>query len=150
MPNENELTEKINTLEGRVSELDNNWKRAVADYRNLERRTLEERQAFAAMANTFLLSELLPVLDAVEAAANHVKDEGLTLATKKFVDVLKDFGVTEMESLGKKFEAATMEALEMIPGEAGMVLAVCIKGYLIGDKILRAAKVKVGNTKGGI
>ncbi|MCX6783872.1 MAG: nucleotide exchange factor GrpE [candidate division WWE3 bacterium] len=138
------------SLEDRCNELENNWKRAVADYRNLERRTLEERQAFASMANTFLLSELLPVLDAVEAAANHVKDEGLTLATKKFVDVLKDFGVAEMESLGKKFDAATMEALEMVDGPENEVVAIGSKGYLIGDKILRAAKVKVGNTKGGI
>jgi molecular chaperone GrpE len=131
-------------LEDRIAELENNWKRAVADYRNLERRTGEEQIAFAAFANQVLLRELLPVLDALEAADGHLKDEGLSLAVKKLGDVLKDFNVTEIEVLGKTFDAGTMEAIETILGEENKVLAVTQKGYMISDRVLRPARVKVG------
>lgn len=136
--------DQIKQLETRIQELENNWKRAVADYRNLERRTQEEQIAFAAFANQVLMRELLPVLDALEAADEHLKDDGLGLAVKKMKDVLKDFNVTEIEVKEKLFDAGTMEAVEMVPGEENKVLAVTQKGYMISDRVLRPARVKVG------
>jgi molecular chaperone GrpE len=143
--NHSELEEKNKQLEGRVLELENNWKRAVADYRNLKRRTAEEQTAFAAFANQVLLTELLPVLDALEAAESHLKDEGLELAVRKFMEVLKEFNVTEFESLGKDFDAGKMEAIEVVLGEKNKVLEVVSTGYMLRDRVLRVARVKVGS-----
>jgi len=140
--------EKIKHLEGRIQELENNWKRAVADYRNLERRTAEEQVAFASFANQILLRELLPVLDALESAVDHLKDEGLGLAVTKFKNILGDFNVREIDVAEKIFDATIMEAIETVDGEENKVVAVTEKGYMIGDRILRPARVKVG--KGGI
>lgn len=141
-PKNNE--DKIKQLEERIVELENNWKRAVADYRNLERRTAEEQTAFVAFANQILLSELLPVLDALEAADKHLNDEGLKLALKKFDEVLKIFNVVEIVALNQSFDHAKMEAIEQVDGEKDKVLEVCEKGYMISDKVLRPARVKVG------
>jgi len=146
MDNQEENNEnKTKKLEERIGELENNWKRAVADYRNLERRTQEEQAAFAAFANQILLSELLPVVDALEASQKHLKDAGLELAIKKFKDVLKEFNVESFEPLDEFFDSSKMEALEMVPGEKNKVVDVSSKGYMIGDRVLRVARVKVGN-----
>ena len=142
--NRQDDSEKIEQLEGRLAELENNWKRAVADYHNLQRRTAEEQVTFAAFANQVLLRELLPVLDSLEAADRHLNDEGLKLALKKFGEVLKDFNVTEIKAQGEVFDAAKMEAIESVSGEQNKVIEISEKGYMISDRILRVARVKVG------
>jgi len=150
MDNQNNETEKIKQLEERLLELENNWKRAVADYRNLERRVAEEQISFLAFANGAMLRQLLPVVDAFEAASEHLKDEGLTLAFKKMQTFLEEVGVTTVKTDGELFDAATMEAVETVSGEKDKVVTVSQKGYLLGNKLLRAAKVNVGNgEKGG-
>ena len=145
MEDQNQDNDKIKQLEERISELDNNWKRAVADYRNLERRVAEEQMSFLAFANGTMLRQLLPVVDAFELASEHLKDEGLNLAFKKMQTFLEEVGVTEVKADSELFDAATMEAVEMVPGEKNKVITVCEKGYMLGDKLLRAAKVNVGN-----
>jgi molecular chaperone GrpE len=136
---------KIQQLEERNLELENNWKRAVADYRNLERRVAEEQMTFLAFANGALLRQLLPIVDTFELASAHLKDEGLTLAFKKMETFLEEVGVTTVKTDDALFDAITMEAVEMVPGEKNKVITVCEKGYMLGDKLLRAAKVNVGN-----
>jgi len=135
---------KIKELEERIAELENNWKRALADYKNLERRTAEEKESFINFSNETLVRSLLPIVDHMEMLLNHTKDEGLGMIVKDFNKVLETEGVTEIETLNKDFDSDTMDAIEMIDGEKNKVLEILSKGYLFKDKLLRPARVKVG------
>jgi molecular chaperone GrpE len=131
----------------RIEELENNWKRALADYRNLEKRVAEERDIFLAFANSMLLLRLLPVLDNLEALSKHMDDEGLKMTIKDFKRVLSEEGIKEIEVEGKKFDAEKMEAIDHVDGPKDEVVEVLQKGYLMKDKVLRPARVKVGSGK---
>ncbi|HSX39824.1 MAG TPA: nucleotide exchange factor GrpE [Candidatus Saccharimonadales bacterium] len=135
------------SLEERISELENNWKRALADYKNLEKRVSEEKEALRDFANLVLLSRLLPILDNLEMAQVHLNDEGLKYTIKEFKQVLEDEGLREIDPTNKEFDAATMEAVEMVDGEENKVIEPLRKGYLLRDKLIRPARVKVGKKK---
>ena len=134
-------------LQERIQELENNWKRALADYRNLEKRVREEKEEVIKFTNAMLLARFLGILDGMEMMQEHVKDTGLRLLVNEFKKILEQEEVLEINPLGEKFDPNKMEAVEMVAGEENAVLVVLQKGYLFKDKILRPAKVKVG--KGG-
>ena len=79
-------------IEQKIEELDNKYKRALADYQNLEKRILEERRDWIKCSNKELILNLLPVLDTLIMVNNHIKDEGLVLSLKQFWDILKKEG----------------------------------------------------------
>lgn len=136
--------EELEKKEAQLNEAVNNWKRAVADYQNLEKRVGEERRDWIKLANKELILRLLPVLDTLMLAQKHIEDEGLKLSVKQFLAVLKSEGVLEIEVLGKSFDPKTMECVGIITGEEGKVLEEVRLGFIIGDKVLRVAQVKVG------
>jgi len=144
---EKETKEKdIAKLEERVSELEGKWKRAVADFRNLEKRVAKEQAEFAKFSNFVLISKLLPVLDDLEEAAQKSADEGAAKILKRFLDVLSEEGLSEIEALGKEFDPGAMEGLpaEVEESEAPRVVEVVQKGYTLNGKLLRPARVRVG------
>jgi molecular chaperone GrpE len=134
----------------KTQELENQLKRALADYANLQKRVAEEREQLADYFKSILAFKFLPVLDNLEAALKSVsKDgsaatkQGLDLAVKEFKKVLEGEGVEEIKT-NSEFDPATHEAIEVIPGkEDNKIVEVVEKGYKMGDKILRAVKVKV-------
>ena len=128
-------------------ELENNWKRALADYRNLEKRVAEEREMFFTFANSSLVLRILPILDNLESLVKHVDDEGLKMTIKDFKRILDEEGVKEIEAEGKDFDAELMEAIEKVEGAKDKVVEVLQKGYTMKEKILRPARVKVGSGK---
>ncbi len=132
-------------MEDRVCELENNWKRAVADYRNLERRVKKERADFAKYANEVILLKLLPIVDDLERAVKAGADQGVKNILDKFKNVLKSESVIEIEVLNKSFDPNIMEGVEEEeePGGEEKVVEVVEKGYMLGDKVLRPAKVRV-------
>jgi molecular chaperone GrpE len=131
-------------LKAQVEELTNHWKRALADYQNLERRLNQERTDFVQYANTSLITKLLLVLDHLERAQAHLKDEGLELALKEFRRVLAEEGLSEIEVIGKEFDPQAMEAVEIVAGEKhNEVVEVLAKGYRLKEKVIRPAKVKI-------
>lgn len=139
--------QKIKDLEERIAELENNWKRALADYKNFEKRTLEEKYDMAAWACSSLIMKLLPVLDNLEMVDSHVNDAGLKLTLKEFKQILTDEGIAEEDVQGKDFNAETMDAIDMIEttdDQKNKVLEVISKGYRLKDKLIRPARVKVG------
>jgi len=138
---------ELKRLRGRVAELEENWKRAVADSRNLERRTKAERETVLRFGNALLLAKLLPVVDALEEAASVIKDSGVRLILKQLREVLRSEGVEEIEADGQKFDPRYHEAIEVVAGEKDQVVEIVAKGYRIGDRIIRPAKVRVGNSK---
>jgi len=130
-----------------------NWQRAQADFVNYKRRTEQERLEFNRYANAELAREMLSALDDLERALEAVPPklagdewvEGIRLVERKFKSSLDAQGITPMESLGEPFDPNYHEALRQDKGKEGIVTEVFQKGYMMGDKVLRPAKVVVGN-----
>ncbi len=131
----------------KTEDLENRLKRALADYANLEKRIVREKEAFVKFANAQLLDKLFLVLNDLERCQKHLKNKGLSLANDQFKEVLASEGVEEIKVLGRKFDPETMDATEMTVGPKNKVVEVVLKGYYLNDKVLRPAKVKVGQGK---
>jgi molecular chaperone GrpE len=131
-----------------VVRLENQLKRALADYHNLERRVDEERKLLAQLSSAILIEKFLPVLDNLENAQKHLNDQGLEMVIKQFKDVLAAEGVEEIVAEGAQFDPHFHEATEVIEDQKdGLVVKVARKGYKINGKVLRPAQVAVGRTK---
>ncbi|MCH7951705.1 nucleotide exchange factor GrpE [Patescibacteria group bacterium] len=137
----------IEKLQGKVGELEGNWKRALADYRNLEKRVREQQKSFVRLANLSLIDKLLGVLDDLERATVHIKDRGLKLVLDQFKAVLETEGVREIEVEGKEFDPEAMDCIEMVEGPKNKVVKTLLKGYTVNDHVIRPAKVQVGKGK---
>jgi len=126
--------------------------RLAADFDNYRKRVAREHLELTARANERLVNELLPVLDdlerALEAAAEHEEaklEEGVQLVHRSLASLLERHGLKEIATEGA-FDPHVHEALLAQPGEGaaeGSVLQVLQKGYKLGDKVLRPARVIV-------
>jgi molecular chaperone GrpE len=123
------------------------WKgkylRALADYQNLLRRTAEERDEERKYASRHAVDVLLPVIDLFRAAQQHLNNEGLALALKEADAALSKLGIEPIDPAGKPFDAETMECVEAVQG-ATTVSSVVARGYRMYGKVIRPAKVVVG------
>ncbi|HCS79444.1 TPA: nucleotide exchange factor GrpE [Patescibacteria group bacterium] len=138
----------LKALEEKVSEYELRWKRALADYQNLEKRTEERFSDLTQFAVKRFIEKLLPVIDDLEKAREHIKDEGLNLAWKKLMGVLKENGIEHIPAQGKTFDIHTMEAIHMVEGKAdNQVVAEHRAGYLMHGSVLRPAQVTVSKKK---
>lgn len=149
-----ENTEEI--LKKQVAELQDKYIRLAAEYDNYRRRTAKERLDLLRSAGEDILMNILPVVDNFEramAAASTSTDVdavklGIELIYNKFTEFLKQKGVTEIESVGKDFNVDLHEAITKIPAPVpdlkGKVVDVVEKGYYLNEKIIRYAKVVVG------
>ncbi len=118
--------------------------RALADYQNLEKQTQAWKEDFLKYANEDLALELLEVLDDLEKAQEHLKDDGLQIVLEKLIKILKNNGVEEIEVLNKEYDAETAEVVATEDGEKNNLVAkVLQKGYKLNGKIIRPAKVIV-------
>lgn len=142
-----EKVKEVESLQQKVLDLENQIKRVLADYQNLQKRTLEERKEWIKTANKDLLLRLLPVLDTLMVASKHLEDKSLQVSTIQFLQALKDEGVQRIETEGKDFDPNTMECVVTEEGEEGKVLEELRAGFRIGDKVLRVAQVMVGKEK---
>jgi molecular chaperone GrpE len=131
-------------LEEKIADLENKWKRALADYQNLEKRVKKEKENFAKFSNASLIDKLLSVLDAFEKCVEHLEDKGLNLVLEQFKAVLESEGLEEIKTEREKFDPEKMDAAEIVDGPKNKVVEVVLKGYLLNGKVLRPAKVKVG------
>ncbi len=132
-------------LTNRIKELEENWKRALADYQNLEKRIKQEKEIFVRLATASVIDKTLGVLDDLDRANQHLKDEGLNLVVKRFKDVLESEGVKEINVEGREFDPKTMECVEMVAGPNNRIISVVQKGYTLNDQLIRPVKVKVGH-----
>ena len=132
-------------------EQDDRLLRLAADFENYKKRAARERQEYVALANERLIAELLPVLDDLEraltAAEQHEEaqlEDGVRLVHRSLAALLERQGVTAIETEGK-FDPHVHEALLSQPSEAdeGSVLDVVQKGYKLGDRVVRPARVVV-------
>ena len=120
--------------------------RALADYQNLLRQTAKEKEEFFQYALSGFLQEILPVYDNLKMALAGLKEddgqnpwiEGLKHVLKQFKEALENKGITEIKTVGEKFNHETMEALG---GQGEIVKQVVRPGYKLNDKVIRAAQV---------
>ena len=144
----------IESLQSEVAKLKNDFARAYADTENMKKRLTKEADNAKKYSFKDSALELLPIVDNMamalnvqtedEALLNYVK--GFEMIYKQFLSVLDKEGVKEIEADGKPFDHNTMQALmqEKQDGvESGIVLEVLQKGYMLKDRILRPALVKV-------
>jgi molecular chaperone GrpE len=119
-------------------------KRAIADYQNLLKRQTAEKTNYTKYANFVLLDKLLPILDDLQRAQQHLKDKGIGLILEQFLLLLSSEGVKPIKAFKQKFNPQTMDCIELVSGPKNQVIEVTQPGYFINDKVLRPAKVKVG------
>jgi molecular chaperone GrpE len=157
-PSPSELEEQVSTLEERAALLEkerdeylNDLKRVAADFENYRKRVARDQEGLVARAHERLVKELLPVLDdlerALEAAAQHEEaklEEGVRLVHRELLEALAREGLVEVETDGQ-FDPHVHEALVSQPSEQedGSVIEVLQKGYRLGDRVLRPARVVV-------
>ena len=129
------------------------WQRAQADFVNYKRRAEQERKEISKFANSVLMLNLLPVLDDLERAVNSIPPrlaklswvEGIRLIERKFRTSLEAQGLSQIEALGKPFDPNFHEAVRQGKGKDGIVVEEAQKGYRLHDRVIRPAKVVVGN-----
>lgn len=100
-------------IKKQIEELTNNWKRALADYQNLEKNFNQQRQTLSLYIKKDILLKFLPILENLEKAHNHLKDPGLELAVKQFRDLLKSEGLEELDVLNKNFDPNTSDCIDV-------------------------------------
>ena len=134
-----------------VEEKDDRLLRLAADFENYKKRAARERQEYVQLANERLIAELIPILDDLEralaAAEEHQEaqlEEGVRLVHRSLAGLLERHGVTSIDTDGK-FDPHVHEALLSQPSEAeeGSVLDVVQKGYKLGERVVRPARVVV-------
>jgi molecular chaperone GrpE len=133
-------------------EVDDRLLRLAADFENYKKRVARERQEYIAFANERLLKELLPILDdlerALDSAEQHEEaqlEDGVRLVHRSLASLLERHGVQQIPTDGK-FDPHVHEALLAQPSEdaeTGAVIDVVQKGYKIGDRVVRPARVIV-------
>ena len=136
---------------GQAPPEDDRLLRLAADFENYKKRAARERQEYVQLANERLIVELIPILDDLEralaAAEQHEEaqlEEGVELVHRSLAALLAHHGVTPIETEGK-FDPHVHEALLSQPSEAaeGSVLDVVQKGYKLGERVVRPARVVV-------
>ena len=146
-----QLEEQLAALEAERDEHLNDLKRVAADFENYRKRVARDQESLGARAHERLVKELLPVLDDLEralaAAEEHEEaklEEGVRLVHRSLEDALRREGLAEIETNGQ-FDPHVHEALLSQPSDAeeGSVLEVLQKGYRLGDRVIRPARVIV-------
>ena len=138
------MKKKDDTKRLEAEEWKNKYLRALADYQNLEKRKSEELGEVRKFAGEVILSKLLPIVDTFARAQENLNDQGLKLALNELEAFIADFGVKELEVVGKPFNPHEMECIEVVDGEDNIVIEEVFPGYALHGKVIRVAQVKVG------
>ena len=155
--NQEDPEKKIADLEAALEHEKKEYMFLYSDFENFRRRTAKEKVDLIKNGTENAMRDLLPVVDDLERALDAINKggdldslkEGVDLIYNKFVKYLESQHVTAIDSTGKDFDTDVHEAVTMFPAPdpsmKGKVIDTTIKGYMINDKVLRHAKVVVGN-----
>lgn len=144
-------------LAAQLTEINDKYLRLYAEFDNYKRRTAKERLELLQSAGKDVIAELLPVADDFERALKAMDQsaegsaltEGIKLVYQKMMKILNQKGLKEMGSIGQPFDPELHEAITNIPAPSddlkGKVIDEIEKGYYLNDRVLRYAKVVVGN-----
>jgi molecular chaperone GrpE len=156
-PEESVQSGKVGELQAVVSELKDKHLRLLAEFDNYKKRTMRERLDLLNSASKEVMVSLLPVLDDFDRAKKSADDpnneevfsEGVSLVYNRLYNILQNLGLKAMTSTGEPFDVELHEAITEIPvpdeSMKGKVIDTLEKGYTLNDKIIRHAKVVVGN-----
>ena len=148
--------EEIEKLQNDLADMKDKHIRLQAEFDNFRKRTLKEKMELMKSGGESVLMNIIPVIDDLEralAAFSDVEDEnplkqGVTLIYNKFQEFLKQNGIKEIEAKEKDFDTDLHEAITKIPAPTeelkGKVVDVIQKGYLLHEKVIRFAKVVIG------
>lgn len=148
--------EKLAAAEEENAKLKDQLLRQIAEFDNYRKRTLKEKAELILNGGEKTLSSLLPILDDLERAEKNIQEntnietlkEGLDLVFKKFRDTLEKQGLKAIETKNQDFNTDFHEAIAMIPvpegDQKGKVIDCVQTGYTLNDKVIRHAKVAVG------
>lgn len=147
---EGETKEEVNEAE----EWKDKYIRLFAEFENYKKRTLKEKTELILNGGEKTITAILPILDDFERAiADNTEDvaaikEGFDLIFKKFLKTLEGIGVSKIDTDGKDFNVDFHEAIAMVPGmgddKKGKIIDCVQTGYMLNDKVIRHAKVAVG------
>ena len=146
----------LNAANEKISELNDKYLRQVAEFDNYRKRVIKEKAELIKSGGEKLMGALLPVLDDFERAQESISNandvealkEGVNLIVEKFIKVLKQEGLEKMDVIGTDFDTDYHEAIAMVPGQPddlkGKVIDCVMSGYTLNEKVVRHAKVAVG------
>ena len=153
---EEKLQKELDEANDKIATLEDKYLRQAAEFDNYRKRTIKEKAEIIKNGGERAIESILPVLDDFERAlANMAKDEnaaeimtGIELIYNKFVGILKQNGLQKIETEGATFDTDFHEAIAIIPAPSeelkGKVLDCVQTGYTLNDKVIRHAKVAVG------
>ncbi len=149
------LKQEIQTLKLQLDDRTSQYMRLAADFENFRKRTSKEKEELDYQSKLAVLAEVLPVVDSFERARSQIKAKTEAEMSihkdyqgvyKQLVDCLKRLGVAPMRAEGKAFDPNWHEAVLQAPSaehEEGTVIEELVRGYLLGERVLRHAMVKV-------
>lgn len=155
-PKKDAKDEAIEELNAKLADLSDKHLRLQAEFDNFRKRTIKEKADLIKSGGESVLVNILPVVDDFERALNSLKDIpetdagklGTQLIYNKFSEFLKQNNVKEIDAVNQGFNVDLHEAITKIPAPAeelkGKVVAVVEKGYVLNDKVIRFAKVVIG------
>lgn len=144
------------SLTNQLAEANDKYTRLFAEFDNYKKRTSKERVELIQTASQGIISKLLPVLDDLDRALSAMSNaqeiesvkQGVELINNKFRKLLENEGLKEMETTGQPFDADFQEAITSIPAPSedlkNKVIDTVEKGYFLHDKVIRFAKVVIG------
>ena len=151
-----EEQDPLEKVQAELAELKNQMLYKVAEFENYRKRTLKERAELILNGGEKFITSILPILDDMERAIENgaktddpeVLREGMTLIHQKFMKTLESQGVTKIDTENADFDTDLHEAVAMVPGmgddKKGKVIDCLQQGYKLNDKVIRHAKVAVG------
>jgi len=145
------LKKQLEESEASVSEFKDSWMRSQAEFQNYKKRVERDNDMMRASMKGDIVKRILPVLDDLERALqNRPADEswanGIELIVRKFQTTLESEGVKRIEAEGKEFDPNFHEAISNEPNdevESGHVIAIVQNGYMLGERVIRPALVRV-------
>ena len=140
---------KLAEAEEKLQKMTEVAQHALADLQNFRRRSEEEKAQFVTFANADLLNAIIPAIDnCFRALAHEPKDEtwatGVESSIKQLWQSLEQKGLKQIPTVGETYDPKLHEALLTGPGPKDQVIAELEKGYLLGDKVIKPARVSVG------
>jgi molecular chaperone GrpE len=153
---EEEEQDPLQKAEAEIADLKNQLLYKVAEFENYRKRTLKERAELILNGGEKFITAVLPVLDDMERAIENgaktddpaVLREGMELIHQKFMKTLESQGVSKIDTADADFDTDLHEAVAMVPGmgddKKGKVIDCLQQGYKLNDKVIRHAKVAVG------
>ena len=145
------LRDELSAAESKAAENLDGWQRALAEFQNYRKRVERDRGADQAAMKADMIRKLLPLLDDLERALKNRPEadawaSGIELIQRKFQAFLDAEGVTRIEAEGEPFDPNFHEALAQEPVEGienGRIVAIIQHGYMLGDRVIRPAQVRV-------